>query len=62
MNRAFSILEIASMLTDSVLKQIKGDLANQLQQFDFQDMVASTQHNSWLRILLDVLLKVQDAD
>ena len=42
MNRAFTILEIATMLTDSVLKQIKGDLANQLHQFDFQDMVSTT--------------------
>lgn len=59
MQRLLAILNIIQMLTDIVLKSIQQkDLVDTLQQLKLSDLASNTQHNLFLRKLLDYLVSI----
>ena len=59
MTRLVSLLDLISMLTDSAIKNIR---LKELSTFRLADFASTTEHNNFIRQILDQLIQIQDSD
>ena len=59
MTRLVSLLDLISMLTDSAIKNIR---LKELSTFRLADFASTTEHNNFIRQILDQLMQIQDSD